>query len=95
MNKHKNPLQILVEDLHNDMISPIYQGGFFGEKYLNGKVCIGDTSLRNYTPKYTEQTININNITCGCKKIISDMLLQLDLNEWRLSLLGINLFYAT
>ena len=28
--------------------------------------------------------INRNNITCGCKICISDMLLQSDLNKWRL-----------
>ena len=43
------------------------------------------TSLREYIPKYIKTTSNRNKITCGCETCISAMLLQLDLNKWRLS----------
>ena len=62
------------------MILSIYQGVFFARN-VDGKVCIGDMSLRNYTPKNIKPMSNRNNITCGCKTCISDMLLQSDLNN--------------
>ena len=52
VRKHKNLLQISVLELHNDMILPIYQGGYFGARTVDLKVCIVDTSLKNYIPKY-------------------------------------------
>ena len=55
VNKQKHLLKISLQDLHNDMILPIYQGGFFGAKTVDVKVCIGDTSLRKYIPKYINQ----------------------------------------
>ena len=39
-------------------------------------------------PKNIKKTININKITCRCKTCISAMLLQSDLNKWRLSQLS-------
>ena len=60
---------------------PISEGDCFGERKVDGKVCIGDTSLSKYMPKYIKPTSNRNNITRGCKTCISDMLLQSDLNK--------------
>ena len=60
------------------------KGDCFGAITVDGKVCIGYTSLRKYTPKYIKQTSNRNNITCGWEKCISAMLLQSDLNKWSL-----------
>ena len=57
----------------------------FGAITVDGKVCIGNMSLRNYTTKYIKPKTNRNNITCGCKTCISAILLQLDLNGWRIS----------
>ena len=51
---------------------------------MYGKVCIGDTSLRNNMPKYTKPISNRNNITRGCKTCIIAILLQSDLNKQRL-----------
>ena len=45
------------------MILPIYEGGLFGARPVDGKVCIGDTSLRKYMPKYIKPTSNRNKIT--------------------------------
>ena len=39
-------------------------------------------------PKYIEPTSNINKITCGCKTFIIAMLIQSDINKWRLSQLA-------
>ena len=61
---------------------------FFGERDVDGKVCIGDTSLGNYRPKNIQPISNINKITRGCETCISAMLLQQDLNKWRLSKLA-------
>ena len=63
------------------MILPIPKGGFYDARKVYEKLCIGDTSLRKYMPKYIKPMSKINNITCGCKKYISDMLLQSDLNN--------------
>ena len=40
------------------MILLIYQGGGFGAITVDGKLCIGDTSIRKYTQKniYNQQS---------------------------------------
>ena len=48
----KHLLQISVQDMQNDMILPISQGVVSGARTFYVKVCIGDTSLRKYMPKY-------------------------------------------
>ena len=58
---------------------------FFGAWTVYGKLCIGDTSLKKYMPKYTKPMTNRNNITCGCKACISAMLIQPDINKLRIS----------
>ena len=35
-------LQISFQNLHNDIILPIYQGGFFGARNEDDKILIGD-----------------------------------------------------
>ena len=70
------------------MILPISRGGFFGAMTVDGKLCIVDTSLRKYMPKYIKPMSNRNKITRGCETCISVMLLQSDLNKWRLSQLA-------
>ena len=67
------------------MILPTPQGYNFGARTVDGKVCIGDTSFRKYMPIYINPTSNRNKIICGCETCISAMLLQSDINEWRLS----------
>ena len=59
------------------MILPIPQ--FFGSITVDVKLCIVDTSLGKYIPKYIKSTSNGNKITRGCKTCISAMLLQSDL----------------
>ena len=54
---------------------------FFGARTLDEKVCIGNTSLKKYMPKYIEPMRDINNIKCGCKTCISAMWLELDINK--------------
>ena len=66
------------------MILPIYEG-FFCARTIYGQVYIGDTSLRNYMPKYIKTMRNRNNITCVCKTFISSILLQSCINKWRIS----------
>ena len=70
------------------MILPICVGDFYGARIVDEKVNIGDTSLLKYMPKYIRPMSNRNNITRGCKTSISAMLLQSDLNKWRLSQLA-------
>ena len=72
----------------------MYQGGFFGAITVNEKLCMGDTSLSKYIAKNIKPIRNRNNISCGCKTCISAMLLQSDLNKWRLPKLAkINKLY--
>ena len=52
---------------------------------MDVKVCIGDTYLRKYMPKYLKPMNNINNITRECEICIRAKLLQSDLNKWKLS----------
>ena len=47
------------------MILPSSEGGCFGSRTVDGRFCIGDTSLRKYMPKYIKPMINIDKITCG------------------------------
>ena len=46
------------------MILPIYEGYIFGTRIVDGKICIGDTSLMKYMPKNIKLMIKINNIKC-------------------------------
>ena len=71
--------------MHNDNILPVSQGEIYGARNKYGRVCIGNTSLIKYTPKHTNTTIKRNRIACGCETCISAMLLQFDLNRWRLT----------
>ena len=54
VNKQKHLPQISVRELQNDMILAIYQGGFFGARTVDGKLCTVDTSFRKYMPKNTK-----------------------------------------
>ena len=72
---------ILVEEIHNDMISPISEGGYFFARTVDIKSFIGDISLRKYTQKYIKPSSNRKNITCWCETCLSDMLLQSDINK--------------
>ena len=85
LKKRNNLLQILLWNLHNHLILPVTQGGFHGVRNEYGRVCIGDTSLRKYTPKQINPMINRNNITRGCETCISVMLLKSNLNKWWLT----------
>ena len=58
---------------------------FFFAGTVDGKLFIGDTSLRNYIKIYIKPMSIRNKITCGCKTFISAILLKSDLNRWRIS----------
>ena len=58
---------------------------FFGARTVDGTICIGYTSLGKYMPKYIKPISNRYNITCGYETYIIAMLLQSDLNKWRIS----------
>ena len=81
-------LQISVREPQNDTILPGFEGGFSGARTIDRNICIGYKSLRKYTPKNMKPMIDRNNITCGCETCISAMLLQSDLNKWRISKLA-------
>ena len=42
-------------ELHNDIILPFYQGGFFNAKTFDGKLCIVYTSIREFMPIYKKK----------------------------------------
>ena len=83
VKKQKNLLQISVWELHNDLILTIYQGGSFGTRNVDRKLCIGDTSIRRYTLINIKPRCNRNVISCKWKICISAMLLQSDMNKWQ------------
>ena len=85
VKKQRHLPQISVRELHNETILPSPEGYFSGARTIDGKNCIGDTSLRKYMPVYIKPMSNINHITRGCKTCITAMLLQLDINKWRIS----------
>ena len=62
------------------MILPIPQGVFCA-RTVDGQVCIVDTPLRKYMPKYIKPMSKRDKITCGCKTCLSAMLIQSDLNN--------------
>ena len=64
VNKQRNLLQILLRELHNDMILPISEGDCFGAIIVDRKVCIGDTSPRKYMPKHIKPMRNRNKNKC-------------------------------
>ena len=74
-----------MQELHNDMILPIYEGGIYDARTVDGKIYIWDTPIRKYMPKHIKPTSNRNNITCGYQTYLSAMLLQSDLKKWNLS----------
>ena len=55
---------------------------------IDGKLCIGDMSLRKYMPRYIIAMGRRNKITCQYETFISDMLLQSDLNKLRVIKIG-------
>ena len=70
--------------MHNDTVLTIPLGGFFGAKNEDEEVCVGDTPLRKYTLRNIKPVNKKNKITRICKTCISSMLIQSDLNKWRL-----------
>ena len=85
VKKPKHLLQISVREIHTGMILPSSEGDFSGARTIDGNVCIGDASLRKYIKKYIKPMISRNNITCECETCIMAMLLQSDINKWRIS----------
>ena len=81
VKKKKHTLYISVQDLHNDIILPIFPGRFFGARNSDGRLSIVDMCLKNYMPKYIKQMSNRCIITCRCETFISDMVLKSDLNK--------------
>ena len=74
--------------MHNNIILPVSLGGFHGARNEDGRVFIGDNSLRKYAPKYIKPTGTRNNITCGCETFTHAMLPQSDFDKWRLKRLA-------
>ena len=94
LNKQKHLIQISVHEIHNDIILPVFQGGFHGGTNMYERVYIGDTYLIKYMPKHIKPMSNINRITCGYETCISAILFQYDLNKWWFtSLAKIDKFY--
>ena len=73
-------IQISIHEFHNDLILPVSQGRFYVDWDEELRVCISDTSLRNYTSKHIKQMINRNRTKCGCETCTSAILLQSGLN---------------
>ena len=66
------------------MILSIFEGSFYGARTVDGKLCIGATSLSKYMKKFIKPMINRYKIICGFETCIIAMLLQSDLNKWRI-----------
>ena len=64
--------------MHNDLVLPVTQGGFSGDRDEEGIVYIIDTSLIKYMPKHMNKISSINKITRVCETFISDIFLQSD-----------------
>ena len=70
------------------MILPSSEGDLSGARTIDGNFFIRDTSLKNHMPKYIKTMSKRNKITCVYNTCIIAMLLQLDLNKWRISQLA-------
>ena len=70
------------------MILPSYEGVFSSVRTIDGNICIGNMSLRKYMQKSIKPISDRNKITRVYKTCISAMLIQSDLNKWRISQLA-------
>ena len=70
------------------MILPSYEGVFSSVRTIDGNICIGNMSLRKYMQNFIKPISDRKNITCVYKTCISAMLIQSDLNTWRISQLA-------
>ena len=70
------------------MILPSYEGVFSSVRTIDGNICIGNMSLRKYMQNFIKPISDRKNITCVYKTCISAMLIQSDLNKWRISQLA-------
>ena len=70
--------------MQNNLIYPVSQGEFYGAINEYDIVFIGYKSPRNYTSKH-RKPMRRKKITCVFETCISTMLLQSDLNKWRLT----------
>ena len=84
VKKQKHIIQVSVQELHNDIILPIYQG-FFCARTGNGKLFIVDASIMKYILKYIKPMRKRNSITCECNTCINAILLPSYINKWILS----------
>ena len=88
VKKQQHLLQISVRELHNDTILPSSEEIFTGARTIDGNICVRYMSLRKYIPKTIKPMSDRNKITWGCETCISVMLLQSDINKWRISQLS-------
>ena len=78
-------LQISVQELYNDLFSPVSLGRFSGAINEDGILYVGDKSLRKYIAKHINPMSNINNNICGFETYIRSILIQYEFNYWRLT----------
>ena len=77
IKKQKHLIKTSVQDLHNDLILSIPQGGFYGVRYEDLKYVL-DKHLLGSRLKDIQTNEQRRRITWGCQTCIIDMLLQLN-----------------
>ena len=60
LKKQSHMFQISVRNLHRDIFLPVSQKVFHGSRNKDGRVCIGDNYLINYTQKQIKPMNNRN-----------------------------------
>ena len=74
-------LQTSVRELHNDLILPVPQGELYGARNQEGRVFIGDTSMRKYMTNNIKHIIIRHFFICRCETYIIAVLFQFDLKN--------------
>jgi hypothetical protein len=76
-------LEILVQELHNNLLEPSVNGGLGCARSPTGEVLISDTALRYLLPPQLRPMTERHKQMCGCEVCLSVHSFQSTLNAWR------------
>jgi len=80
---HKLLQEVSFQELHNDLIKPVSEGGLEGVLDANNKPLISDTALRALAPPHLRKMTDCHKQMCGCTVCVSSSVLQSSLNAFR------------
>ena len=75
--------QVYVRELNNSLVSDTNDGGLIDARDEDGKIIIGDSTLRSLFPPQLKQMSARYKIMCGCECCISAKSIHSSLLSWR------------